>query len=186
MRTLAPSNNRHSVLRDHWEIPSVDQVMVEGRAGAFAKRNVKTSAKLQGLKLAISTMDLTTLEGKDTPGKIASLCRKAMRPLGPRYEVPSCSAVCIYQNLVRIARRFLGNSGAKVASIATVIWTGLMSLRLKLEEVRRAAGDGGDKIDMVIDRGVFLAANRVVRANNTPHGLSAGVWTTKAAKFSRL
>jgi hypothetical protein len=83
MRTLAPSNN-HNLLRDRWEIPSVDQVMVEESAGASAKRSVKTSAKLQGLKLAISMMDLTTLEGKDTPGKIASLCRKAMRPLGPQ------------------------------------------------------------------------------------------------------
>jgi hypothetical protein len=89
MRTLAPSNNRHHVLRDRWEIPSVDQVIVEERAGTFAKCSVKTSAKLQGLKLAISMMDLTTLEGKDTPGKIAPLCRKAMQPLGPRYETLS-------------------------------------------------------------------------------------------------
>jgi deoxyribose-phosphate aldolase len=145
------------LLRDRWEIPSVDQVMVEESAGASAKRSVKTSARLQGLKLAISMMDLTTLEGKDTPGKIASLCRKAMRPLGPRYEVPSCSAVCVYQNLVRVAKRFLGNSSVKVASFATAFPTGLMPLRLKLEEVRSAAGDGGDKIDMVIDQGVFLA-----------------------------
>jgi deoxyribose-phosphate aldolase len=127
------------LLRDRWEIPSVDQVMVEESAGASAKRSAKTSEKLQGLKLAISMMDLTTLEGKDTPGKIASLCRKAMRPLGPRYEVPSCSAVCVYQNLVRVAKRFLGNSSVKVASFATAFPTGLMPLRLKLEEVRSAA-----------------------------------------------
>jgi deoxyribose-phosphate aldolase len=145
------------VLRERWEIPSVDQVMVEERAGAFAKRSVKTSTKLQGLKLAISMMDLTTLEGKDTPGKTASLCRKAMQSLGSRYEVPSCAAVCVYPNLVRVAKRFLGNSGVKVASVATGFPTRLMPLRLKLDEVRSAARDGAGEIDMVIARGVFLA-----------------------------
>src|SRR5450631_1168768 len=83
-------------------IPTVDQVMVEERAAAFAKRSIKTSAKLEGLKLAISMMDLTTLEGKDTPGKVAFLCRKAMQPLDPCYDVPSCAAVCVYPNLVRV------------------------------------------------------------------------------------
>ena len=133
--------------------------MAEERAAAFAKRSIKTSAKLEGLKLAISMMDLTTLEGKDTPGKIAFLCRKAMQPLDPRYEVPSCAAVCVYPNLVRVARRFLGNSKVKVASVATAFPTGLMPLKLKLEEVRSAARDGADEIDMVIDRGVFLAGD---------------------------
>src|SRR5256885_5189615 len=98
---------------------SIDQVMVEERAGAFAKRSIKTSAKLAGLKLAISMMDLTTLEGKDTPGKIAFLCRKAMQPLDPRYDAPSCAAVCVYQPFVRVAKKFLGNSRVKVASVAT-------------------------------------------------------------------
>src|SRR6478735_12192129 len=142
---------------------TIDQVMVEERAAAFGKRSIKTSAKLSGLKLAISMMDLTTLEGKDTPGKVAFVCRKAMQPMDPRYEVPPCAAVCVYPNLVRAAKRFLGNSGVKVASVATAFPTGLMPLDLKLEEVRRASGDGADEIDMVIDRGVFLAGdyNRV-------------------------
>ncbi len=131
--------------------------MVEERAAAFTKRSIKTSAKLSGLKLAISMMDLTTLEGKDTPGKVAFLCRKAMQPLGDRYQVPSCAAVCVYPNLVRAAKKFLGESGVKVASVATAFPTGLMPLRLKLEEVRGAVRDGADEIDMVIDRGVFLA-----------------------------
>jgi deoxyribose-phosphate aldolase len=135
----------------------VDQVMIEERAGAFAKRSIKTSAKLQGLKLAISMMDLTTLEGKDTPGKVAFLCRKAMQPLDPRYEAPSCAAVCVYPNFVRFAKKFLGNSGVKVASVATAFPTGLMPVRLKLQEVRSAANDGADEIDMVINRGNFLA-----------------------------
>src|SRR4051812_40737327 len=86
---------------------TIDQVMIEERAGAFAKRSIKTSAKLDGLKLAVSMMDLTTLEGKDTPGKIAFLCRKAMQPLDPQYQVPSCAAVCVYSNLVRVAKKFL-------------------------------------------------------------------------------
>src|SRR5260221_934605 len=97
-------------------IPSVDQIMVEERAAAFAKRSIKTSAKLAGLKLAVSMMDLTTLEGKDTPGKIAFLCRKAIQPIDPRYDVPACAAVCVYPNLVRVAKSFLGSSGVKVAS----------------------------------------------------------------------
>lgn len=136
---------------------TIDQVMIEERAAAFTKRSIKTTAKLSGLKLAISMMDLTTLEGKDTPGKVAFLCRKAMQPLGDRYDVPSCAAVCVYPNLVRPAKKFLGDSGVKVASVATAFPTGLMPLRLKLEEVRSAARDGADEIDMVIDRGAFLS-----------------------------
>ncbi|MFL6514636.1 MAG: deoxyribose-phosphate aldolase [Chthoniobacterales bacterium] len=138
---------------------TIDQVMVEERAAAFAKRSIKTSAKLDGLKLAISMMDLTTLEGKDTPGKIAFLCRKAMQPLDPHYAVPSCAAVCVYPNLVRVAKKFLGDSGVKVASVATAFPTGLMPLKLKLEEVRTAVRNGADEIDMVIDRGVFLTGD---------------------------
>ena len=138
---------------------TIDQVMVEERGAAFGKRSIKTSAKLAGLKLAISMMDLTTLEGKDTPGKVAFLCRKAMQPIDARYDVPSCAAVCVYPNLVRAAKKFLGESGVKVASVATAFPTGLMPLRLKLEEVRSAARDGADEIDMVIDRGVFLAGD---------------------------
>jgi deoxyribose-phosphate aldolase len=141
----------------HSAVPTIDQVMVEERAGAFAKRSIKTSAKLQGLKLAISMMDLTTLEGKDTPGKVAFLCRKAMQPLDSRYDVPPCAAVCVYPNLVRAAKKFLGDSGVKVASVATAFPTGLMPVKLKLQEVRSAAADGADEIDMVINRGVFLA-----------------------------
>ena len=139
--------------------PTIDQIMVEERAQAFTKRSIKTSAKLDGLKLAVSMMDLTTLEGKDTPGKVAFLCRKAMHPADPKYGVPPCAAVCVYANLVRPAKKFLGDSGVKVASVATAFPSGLMPLRLKLEEVRSAARDGADEIDMVIDRGVFLAGD---------------------------
>ncbi|HZR78963.1 MAG TPA: deoxyribose-phosphate aldolase [Chthoniobacterales bacterium] len=157
IKTLAPKETVRRRRNASPAAPVVDQVMVEERAASFTKRSIKTSAKLQGLKLAVSMMDLTTLEGKDTPGKIAFLCRKAMQPLDPRYEVPSCAAVCVYPNMVRFARKFLGSSKVKVASVATAFPTGLMPVRLKLQEVRSASHDGADEIDMVINRGDFLA-----------------------------
>jgi len=105
----------------------------------------------------VSMMDLTTLEGKDTPGKVAYLCRKAIQPADPRYAVPSCAAVCVYPNLVRAAKSFVGNSGVKVASVATAFPSGALPLRVKLQDTRAAVADGADEIDMVIDRGAFLA-----------------------------
>jgi len=137
--------------------PVIDTVMVEERAAAFTKRSIKSGAKLAGLKLVVSMMDLTTLEGKDTPGKVAYLCRKAIQPADPRYEVPSCAAVCVYPNLVRAARMFVGDSGVKVASVATAFPSGAMPLKVKLEDTRLAVADGADEIDMVIDRGAFHA-----------------------------
>jgi deoxyribose-phosphate aldolase len=157
MKALAVAGSLRGRRGPHLPIPAIDQIMVEERAAAFGKRSIKTSAKLAGLKLAISMMDLTTLEGKDTPGKVAFVCRKAMQPADPRYDVPACAAVCVYPNFVRVAKKFLGNSGVKIASVATAFPTGLMPLRLKLQEVRSAARDGADEIDMVINRGVFLA-----------------------------
>jgi deoxyribose-phosphate aldolase len=137
--------------------------MVEERAAAFTKRSIKASAKLAGLKLAVSMMDLTTLEGKDTPGKVAYLCRKALYPLEAKYNVPSCGAVCVYPNMVKYARRFLGdNSPVHVASVATGFPSGQMALRTRLEEVRRAVADGADEIDMVINRGAFLAGDHAL------------------------
>jgi deoxyribose-phosphate aldolase len=136
---------------------AIDQVMVEERAGSFTKRSIKGAAKLAGLKLVVSMMDLTTLEGKDTPGKVAYLCRKAIQPADPRYDVPSCAAVCVYPNLVRAAKSFVGDSGVKVASVATAFPSGAMPLRVKLQDTRAAVSDGADEIDMVIDRGAFLA-----------------------------
>lgn len=139
------------------EVPTVDQVMAEERAAAFAKRSIKTGAKLAGLKIVTSMMDLTTLEGRDTPGKVAYLCRKALQPADPKYSVPSCAAVCVYPNMVRYARRFLGDqSPVNIASVATGFPSGQYPLRTKLEEVRRAGGDGANEIDMVIDRNAFL------------------------------
>ena len=145
------------------EVPTVDQVMIEERAASFAKRSIKTAAKLSGLRMAVAMMDLTTLEGKDTPGKVAYLCRKALQPAESEYEVPPCAAVCVYPNMVRYARRFLGeNSVVKIASVATGFPSGQYPLRTRLEEVRRAVSDGADEIDMVIDRNAFLAGEYAV------------------------
>ena len=142
------------------EISTVDQIMAEERAAAFSKRSLKTSAKLAGLKLAVGMCDLTTLEGKDTPGKVAYLCRKALQPAEAKYNVPSCAAVCVYPNMVRYARKFLGeNSPVRVASVATGFPSGQYPLRTKLEEVRRVVSDGADEVDMVIDRGALLAGD---------------------------
>ncbi len=136
---------------------TIDQVMVEERAASFTKRSIKAAAKLAGLKLVVSMMDLTTLEGKDTPGKVAYLCRKAIQPADPRFGVPSCAAVCVYPNLVRAAKTFVGESGVKVASVAAAFPSGAMPLKVKLADTRAAVADGADEIDMVIDRGAFLA-----------------------------
>jgi len=141
-------------------VPTVDQVTVEERAASFTKRSIKNNAKLSGLKMVVSMMDLTTLEGKDTPGKVAYLCRKALQPMEPSYAVPPCAAVCVYPNLVRPARRFLGDSSpVHIAAVATGFPSGQYPLRTKLEETRRATGDGADEIDMVIDRGAFLTGD---------------------------
>ncbi len=138
-------------------MPTIDQVMAEERASAFTKRSIKNASKLAGLKMVVSMMDLTTLEGKDTPGKVAYLCRKAIQPAEPRLGVPSCAAVCVYPNLVRAARAFVGDSDVKVAAVATAFPSGAMPLRVKLTDVRMAVDFGADEIDMVIDRGAFLA-----------------------------
>src|SRR5580692_3782407 len=102
-QTLAAPRRFHSIRE---MVPTVDQVTVEERAAAFTKRSIKTSAKLAGLKIVVSMMDLTTLEGKDTPGRVAYLCRKALQPIEPKYNTPPCAAVCVYPNMVRHARLF--------------------------------------------------------------------------------
>ena len=134
----------------------VDQVGIDERVAKFATRSIKKGSKLWGLKTAVSMVDLTTLEGKDTPGKIASLCQKARAP-STDPEVPSVAAVCIYPFLVKHARRLLADTSIKVASVATSFPAGQSSLKLRLQEVRQAVSDGADEVDMVINRGLFLA-----------------------------
>ena len=137
--------------------PSVDKVMVEQRAESFKKRSIKNEAKREGLKLAVSMMDLTTLEGMDTPGKVRHLCQKALAPMDARYGCPRVAAVCVYPTFVKIAKSLTAGSGVKVASVATAFPSGQSPLKIKLEDVKFAVGEGADEIDMVIDRGAFLA-----------------------------
>ncbi len=142
---------------------TIDAVMVEERAASFTKRSIKAGAKLAGLKMAVSMMDLTTLEGKDTPGKVAQLCHKALHPIDAKYGVPPCGAVCVYPSMVRHARKFLGkNSPVKVAAVATGFPSGQYPLRTRLAETRHAVADGADEIDMVINRGAFLAGEHAL------------------------
>ena len=150
----APPRSPFTRLLD--EVGTVDQVGVEERAAKFATRSIKTASKLWGLKTAVSMVDLTTLEGKDTPGKVESLCRKARAPSGDP-EIPSVAAVCIYPSLVKVARKLLADTSIKVASVATSFPSGQAPLKIRLTEVKQAVTDGADEIDMVINRNAFLA-----------------------------
>ncbi len=138
-------------------IGAIDQVAVEARAGELAKRSIKKDAKLFALELAIRCMDLTTLEGSDTPGKVAALCSKAIRPDPTDANIPSVAAVCVYPNLVPTAVERVRGSDVKVASVATAFPSGQSPLEAKLEEVRWVVEQGADEVDMVIDRGAFLS-----------------------------
>lgn len=139
--------------------PPVDAVMLEERAASFTRRSLKKATKVAGLKLTIRMMDLTTLEGKDTPGKVLQLCHKAMVPLASDPSIPSCAAICVYPNFVKVAKQALAGSTVKVASVATAFPSGQSPLDIKLDDVRRAVEFGADEIDMVIDRGAFLAGD---------------------------
>jgi deoxyribose-phosphate aldolase len=139
------------------EIGSVDAVGVEERVAKYTTRSIKKASKLWGLRTAVSMVDLTTLEGKDTPGKVVSLCRKALRPHDSP-DVPQVAAVCVYPAMVRHARKVLGpGAGVRIASVATAFPSGQAPLKTRLAEVRAALADGADEIDMVINRGAFLA-----------------------------
>jgi deoxyribose-phosphate aldolase len=138
---------------------TVDAVMLEARAGALSKRSIKTTAKVAGIRLAIACMDLTTLEGKDSEGRVRSLCAKAIKPAPQLPDVPSVAAVCVYPNLVRVAKDALQGTSVKVASVATAFPSGLSSLDVRLADTRAAIESGADEIDMVIDRGAFLAGH---------------------------
>jgi deoxyribose-phosphate aldolase len=138
-------------------VPRVDAVGVEERAAALGKRSIKKDAKRAGIRLAISMIDLTTLEGKDSEGKVQQMCRKALAPLPGDPTVGPVAAVCVYPNLVGVAKRALAGSPVRVASVATGFPSGLVPLDLKLAETERAVASGADEIDMVIDRGAFLS-----------------------------
>jgi deoxyribose-phosphate aldolase len=137
----------------------VDQVGIEERAAMLAKRSIKREAKLWALDLAIRMIDLTTLEGKDTPGKIRALAGKAVRPDPTDPTIPSVAALCVYPNMIGPAKEALKGSTVKVAAVTTYFPSGQAPLAVKLEDVRQALAAGADEIDMVIDRGAYLAGD---------------------------
>jgi len=138
-------------------LPGVDQVGADARAAALATRSIKTTAKRWAIDTAISMIDLTTLEGQDTPGKVRALCAKGIRPDPTDLSCPKVAAICVYPDLVATAKEQLGDSGVKVASVATNFPSGRAALPVKLADVRAAVASGADEIDMVIDRGAFLS-----------------------------
>lgn len=161
--------------------PTIDRVMTDARAASFTKRSIKTTAKAHGLRLAVSMVDLTTLEGKDTPEKVKSLCKKAIHPYtGPLLHppqknipknntsknnapkintppIPHVAALCLYPNMVKIAATELKNTNIHIASVATAFPSGQYPLAVRLADVETAIADGADEIDMVINRSAFLA-----------------------------
>ena len=137
----------------------VSRVGVEERAAALGRRSIKTSAKREGIRLATSMIDLTTLEGSDTPGKVRHLCAKAVVPDPSRPEIPSVAAVCVYPALVHVAAEALRGTSVQVASVATGFPSGQTSLKIKVEETREAVAAGASEIDMVISRDAYLAGD---------------------------
>jgi len=138
-------------------LPGVDRVGVERRAAVLATRSIKQDSKARAIDLAIATMDLTTLEGADTPGRVRSLCSRALRPDPADASVPQVAAVCVYPDLVGTAVEALAGSDVLVASVATAFPSGRASLAVKLADTRDAVAAGAHEIDMVIDRGAFLS-----------------------------
>lgn len=139
--------------------PVVDHVGIEERVARFTTRSIKKSSKMQALKLALNMIDLTTLEGKDTPGKVQQMCYKALHLCDQLPGLPTVAAVCVYPTHVRTAKKALAGSGIKVASVATAFPSGNTTRDVKLSDTRFAVDEGADEIDMVISRGEFLEGN---------------------------
>ena len=159
VRNLMNAGQPGSIRRLFDEVGPVDCVGIEERVAKYTTRSIKKVSKLWGLRTAVSMVDLTTLEGKDTPGKVASLCQKALHPHDDP-TVPQVAAVCVYPAMVRAARRALGaDTAVRIASVATAFPSGQAPLKTRLGEVRAAVADGADEIDMVINRGAFLAGD---------------------------
>lgn len=144
----------------------IDKIMLEERAASFTKRSIKNESKNQALLTALSMVDLTTLEGMDTPGKVKQLCQKAKWPLTHQmredakkagFDVPSVAAICVYPEMVKYAKQELDGTGINIASVATAFPSGQFPLDLKLKDVKKCIQDGATEIDMVIDRGAFLS-----------------------------
>lgn len=140
-------------------LPVYDTTGVNERVQRFCSRSIKNSSKEKGLKLALSMIDLTTLEGKDTKGKVQQLCYKAMHPHESLNNIPTVAAICVYPSFVGVAKKALQGSDIQVASVATAFPSGQSNLEVKLLDVKYAVDQGADEIDMVISRGQFLAGN---------------------------
>ena len=152
--TLLPPADLRLVLTG---LPGVDKVGVEARAATLATRSIKTTAKAAAIDLAIRMVDLTTLEGSDTPGKVRALSAKALRPDPADPTCPPVAAVCVYPSMVGVAAEVVKGSGVHIASVATAFPSGQAPLAVKLADVREAVAAGADEIDMVINRGAFLS-----------------------------
>jgi len=151
-----PGVKERIIIPDFRLSPRVDQVGVEERASRFTKRSIKKQSKVEGLKLVLSMIDLTTLEGKDTPGKVKQLCYKAKHLLDNYEGLPTVAAVCVYPSMVRVAKKSLEGSGIKIASVATAFPSGQAPSKVKIEDTKFAVSEGADEVDMVISRGKFL------------------------------
>ena len=159
-KTATLSAPRHQALGNLLgRVWAVDQVGIEERAAMLAKRSIKRESKLWALDLSIRMIDLTTLEGKDTPGKIRALAGKAVRPDPTDSTIPSVAALCVYSNMIGPAKEALKGSTVKVAAVTTYFPSGQAPLAVKLEDVRQALAAGADEIDMVMDRGAYLAGD---------------------------
>jgi len=136
--------------------PPVDQIGAEERAARLCSRSIKKGSKTEGLKLVLSMIDLTTLEGSDSPGKVRQLCRKDMHLHDTLPDLPYVAAICVYPTMIGVAKKELAGTGIRLASVATAFPSGQTSKETKMEEIRFALGEGADEIDMVISRGAFL------------------------------
>lgn len=154
-QVIAVTTSQHQ-LPDLSRVPRVDEVGVAERVARFRTRSIKTEAKDTALRMVLSMIDLTTLEGQDTPGKVRQLCQKARHLHAGVPGLPHVAAVCVYPSMVRVAKEALDGSGIFVASVATGFPSGMTGLSVKLQEARRAVAAGADEIDMVISRGAFL------------------------------
>ena len=139
--------------------PTIDQVGIEERVARIKTRSIKKETKVQGMKLALSMIDLTTLEGADTPSKVRQLCYKAMHPHDALPDLPMCAAICVYPSLVKVAKKALGDSGVKVASVSTAFPSGQAPKAVKTADTKFAVNEGADEIDMVISRGHFQSGD---------------------------
>lgn len=149
--------NKPLARNQDWSLsPTIDKVGVEERVARFQTRSIKSGAKLQGLKMALNMIDLTTLEGKDTPNKVRQMCYKAHHLHDVLPELPTVAAVCVYPSMVKVAVDAVKGSGVKVASVATAFPSGQSTLQVKLDDTCFAVDQGADEIDMVISRGRFL------------------------------